>query len=198
MSASWWNGRAVERRPAGARRRVNAPRRTAAAVAVAVVLAGALAVAQGVPRMRKLTVAGQAFAMDYPERDWSLVPAGNTLVVTVVQRRFEAALHVERTQLQVELSDEEVGEIFLSVEADHIRQSVPSATDMKAELQELGSRKVAAFVYRRNGVLGPERVLQYSMPAGSTLFRIVGVAKPEVFDRHLPALQAMAASVSPL
>jgi hypothetical protein len=166
---------------------------------VALVVLGCAAVmAQSTPRMRKLTVAGQAFAIDYPDKDWSLVPSGNTLLVTVVQRRFEAALHVERTPLQVELSDEDIGDVFLSVEADHIRETTPSATDLKADLQELGERRVAAFVYRRNGVLGPERVLQYSMPAGKNLYRIIAVARPESFDRHLPALQAMAISVTPM
>jgi hypothetical protein len=172
--------------------------RMAAAVTVAVVGLGCVAVlAQSAPKMRKLTVPGQGFAIDYPERDWTLVASGNTLVFTVVQRRFEAALHVERTPLQVELSPEDIGDVFLSVEADHIRETTPSATDLKADLQDLGERRVAAFVYRRNGVTGPEQVLQYSMPAGKHLYRIIAVARPDRFDRHLPALQAMAVSLAP-
>ena len=57
-----------------------------------------------------------------------------------------AVLLVERTSLQVALGDEDIGDVFLAVEADHIRESTPSATDIKAELQELGDRRVAAFV----------------------------------------------------
>lgn len=171
-------------------------------VALTVLLGGLVAdgvvVAQNVPRMRKLTVASQSFSIDYPEKDWSLVPGGSVTLVAVAQKRFEAVLLVERTSLQVALEDEEIGDVFLAVEADHIRESTPSATDIKADLQQLGDRRVAAFVYRRNGVLGPERVLQYSMPAGTSLYRIVAVAKPEAFDRHLPTLQAMAASLAPI
>jgi hypothetical protein len=175
------------------------PRRAVALLALAALLTcGANLLAQGTPRMKKLTVAGQSFAIDYPERDWSLVQGGNVALVTIVQRRFEAALIVERTPLQVELGEDDIGEVFLSVEADHIRETTPSATDMKADLQELGDRRVAAFVYRRNGVSGPERVLQYSMPAGKVLYRVVAVARPDVFDRHLPVLQAMAASLAPM
>lgn len=175
--------------------------RTRAGLALAlacIVLAAGAAHAQNVPRMRKLTVASQSFSIDYPEKDWSLVPGGNAMLVAIAQRRFEAVLLVERSTLQVALSDEEIGDVFLSVEAEHIRESSPSATDIKADLQQLGDRRVAAFVYRRNGVLGPERVLQYSMPAGTSLYRIIAVAKPESFDRHLPALQAMAASLAPM
>ncbi len=170
-----------------------------AALALGALAFGTVAVsAQNVPRMRKLTVASQSFSIDYPEKDWSLVPGGSTTLLAVAQRRFEAVLVVERTTLQVALSDDEIGEVFLAVEADHIRESVPSATDIKAEIQQLGDRRVAAFFYRRNGVLGPERVLQYSMPAGTALYRIVAVGKPESFDRHLPTMQAMAASLAPL
>lgn len=151
--------------------------------------------AQNVPRMRTLTVASQSFSVDYPERDWTLVPGGNVALVAIMQRRGEATLVLERTPLQVELSAEEIGEVFLSVETEHIREASPSATDIKADLQELAGRRVAAFFYRRNGATGPERVLQYSMPVGKALYRIIAIARPDAFDRHLPALQAMAASV---
>lgn len=173
-------------------------RTLALAVLVIGVAAEAVLVAQSVPRMRKLTVASQAFSIDYPEKDWSLVPGGSVTLVAVAQKRFEAVLLVERTSLQVALGDEDIGDVFLAVEAEHIRETTPSATDIKADLQQLGDRRVAAFVYRRNGVLGPERVLQYSMPAGTALYRIVAVAKPEAFDRHLPTMQAMAASLAPM
>lgn len=167
------------------------------ALVLATFVVSAVADAQGVPRLRKLTVAGQGFAIDVPERDWSLLPGGNTSLLSIVQKRFEAALVVERTPLQVELAPEDIGEVFLSIEADRIREIAPSAADIKADLQELGGRRVAAFVYRRNGVLGAERVLQYSMPIGNVLYRIVAVARADRFDTHLAALQAVAASLSP-
>ncbi len=170
----------------------------AAALAAGMALGAAAAHAQGVPRLRKLTVASQSFSIDYPEKDWTAVSGGNAMLVAVVQKKFEAVLIVERTPLQVALTNEDVGDVFLSIEADHIREATPSAADMKADLQELGDRKVAAFVYRRTGATGPERVLQYSIPAGTSLYRVIAVARPEFFDRHLPVLQAMAVSVAPM
>ena len=80
---------------AGARRRWPGMVRTVALAAlVSVVAAEAVVVAQNVPRMRKLTVASQSFSIDYPDKDWSLVPGGSVTLLSVAQKRFEAVLLV--------------------------------------------------------------------------------------------------------
>jgi hypothetical protein len=154
--------------------------------------------AQALPKMKKFAPGGLSFSIDIPEKDWNLVPGGDASLVIVVQRRFEAVVVVERTPLQVELAPEDIGEVFLSLEAEQIREFTPSATDIKADLQEVGTRRVAAFVFTRSGVLGREKVLQYSMPAGKVLYRIVAVARADAFDKSLPLLQAIATSVAPM
>lgn len=175
-----------------------------AARVVAVVLVSAVclasawpAAAQSLPRMKKFAPGGMGFSIDLPEKDWNVVPGGVESLVVLAQRRFEAAVVIERATLQVELAPEDIGEVFLGVETDHIREMIPSASDIKADLQELGTSRVAAFLYVRSGALGREKVLQYSMPAGKHLYRVVAVARADVFDRHLAVMQAIAASLTP-
>jgi hypothetical protein len=171
---------------------------TAGVVAIVVLLAGAWpAGAQGTPKMKKYAPGGMNVSLDLPEKDWNVVSGGLESLLIVVQKRFEAAVVVERATLQVELAPESITEVFLVSETEHLREMDPSAADIKADLQELGPHRVAAFLFVRNGALGRERVLQYSMPAGKHLYRIVAVARADVFDRHLPVLQAIAASVVP-
>jgi len=182
--------------------------------ALVIALAGATASAQeAVPpaageygRAPKLEVQqfdNRQIRFEYPKKDWEIVPRPTTAVipgatapiVSVVQRKREAAVVVEQTKLHQPLALDDITDLFSQLEADSIRERQPQATDVRAKLVDVGGgRRLVILTYGRQGVGGPERVRQYSIPAGADLFRLTCVATVSQFGRYEAVFAHVAAS----
>ena len=145
----------------------------------------------------------QQIHFEYPKKDWEIVPRPNTTVipgatapiVSVVQRKREAAVVVEQTRLHQPLALDDITDLFSQLETDSIRERQPQATDVKAKLVDVGGgRRLVILTYGRQGVGGPERVRQYSIPAGADLFRLTCVAAAGQFARYEAVFAHVAAS----
>jgi hypothetical protein len=145
----------------------------------------------------------QQIHFEYPKKDWEIVPRPNTAVipgatapiVSVVQRKREAAVVIEQTRLHQPLALDDITDLFSQLEADSVRERQPQATDVKAKLVDVGGgRRLAILTYGRPGVGGPERVRQYSIPAGADLFRLTCVATAAQFARYEAVFAHVAAS----
>jgi hypothetical protein len=179
-----------------------------------VVIAGAIVWAQeAMPpaageygRAQKLEVQqfdNRQIRFEYPKKDWEIVPRPTTAVipgatapiVSVVQRKREAAVVVEQTKLHQPLALDDITDLFSQLESDSIRERQPQATDVRAKLVDVGGgRRLAILTYGRQGVGGPERVRQYSIPAGADLFRLTCVATVGQFGRYEAVFAHVAAS----
>ena len=140
---------------------------------------------------------------EYPKKDWEIVPRPTTAVipgatapiVSVVQRKREAAVVIEQTKLHQPLALDDITDLFSQLEADSIRERQPQATDVRAKLVDGGGgRRLVIMTYGRQGVGGPERVRQYSIPAGADLFRLTCVATVGQFGRYEAVFAHVAAS----
>jgi len=140
---------------------------------------------------------------EYPKKDWEIVPRPTTAVipgatapiVSVVQRKREAAVVVEQTKLHQPLALDDITDLLSQLEADSIRERQPQATDVRAKLVDVGGgRRLVIVTYGRQGVGGAERVRQYSIPAGADLFRLTCVATVGQFARYEAVFAHVAAS----
>ena len=140
---------------------------------------------------------------EYPKKDWEIVPRPTTAVipgatapiVSVVQRKREAAVVVEQTKLHQPLALDDITDLFSQLEADSIRERQPQATDVHAKLVDVGGgRRLVILTYGRQGVGGPERVRQYSIAVGADLFRLTCVATVGQFGRYEAVFAHVAAT----
>jgi len=146
--------------------------------------------------------ANRQIRLEYPKKDWEVVPRpaaaiipGATLpIVSLVQRRRDAAVVVEQTKLHQALTLDDITDLFGQLEADSLRERQPQATDIRSRLVDAGGRRLVIVTYARPGVGGPERVRQYSIPAGADLFRLTCVAATSQFARYEPVFAHVAAS----
>ena len=182
--------------------------------ALVIALAGATASAQEAvppaageygraPRLEVQQFDNRQIRFEYPKKDWEIVPRPTTAVipgatapiVSVVQRKREAAVVVEQTRLHQPLALDDITDLFSQLETDSIRERQPQATDVKAKLVDVGGgRRLVILTYGRQGVGGPERVRQYSIPAGADLFRLTCVAAAGQFARYEAVFAHVAAS----
>ncbi len=146
--------------------------------------------------------ANKQIRFEYPKRDWEIVPrAGAAMIpgatspiVSLVQRKREAAVVVEQTKLHQPLALDDITDLLSQLEMDSLRERQPQASDVKAKLVEAGGRRFVILTYARQGVGGPERVRQYSFAAGADLFRLTCVAAASQFARYEPVFAHVAAS----
>jgi hypothetical protein len=131
---------------------------------------------------------------EFPKKDWQIVSGGSVAIVSLAQRAGQAAVVVEHTKLNTALAPEDITELFAELEADNVREQQPLAADVQARLIAFGTRRLVITTYSRRGVAGPERVRQYSIPAGSDLYRLTCSAATPQFARYEPVFAHVAAT----
>jgi hypothetical protein len=132
--------------------------------------------------------------LDLPTKDWMVLPSSGSLVLALASRKGDAVVLVERSALRQALEAEDITDLFAQIEVDAIRDQYPKAADIQWKLLGLGARRLVAVQYGRSGVLGPERVRQYSVPVGRQLYRVTCISRAAVFAVYDPVFSHIAAS----
>jgi len=144
---------------------------------------------------------------EYPRKDWEVVlpksvppaePGASRPIVSIVQRRREAAIVVEQEKLHRPLAEDDLTELFGQLEGDAIHERQPLAKEILPKVVQAGSRRLVIVTYSRQvAYAGTQRVRQYSMLAGgAALFRLTCSAPTAQFSRYEPVFAHVAASFS--
>ncbi|HEY3383803.1 MAG TPA: hypothetical protein VGK32_18735 [Vicinamibacterales bacterium] len=185
--------------------------RTIAALCGTVMLAGTLVVAQTpapaakpapdawMARTTKTPFQTQkapdaSLQIDVPKKDWMALPTGGATVLMVASRKGDAVVAIERSTMRQALEAADITDLFAQIETDAIKERHPKATDFLAKVMDSGERRLVAVQFTRPGVLGLERVRQYSIPVGKQLYRITCVSAAAQFAAYDPLFSHMAAS----
>jgi hypothetical protein len=133
---------------------------------------------------------------EYPKKDWQIVPGGSSVIVSLAQKKGEAAVVVEQTRLNQALAPDDITDLFGQLESDTVKEHQPSATDLRAKVVDASGRRFIIVDYARKGVAGPERVRQYSFPVGADLYRLTCSAATAQFPRYESVFAHLAATFS--
>jgi hypothetical protein len=131
---------------------------------------------------------------EYPTKDWELIAGGTSSMLTLAQKKREAAVVIEYQPLRLELAPSEIDEEFAKLELEPVTQRQPGAANTGLKLVEMGANKVIVIEYSRKGLAGPETVRQYSLAVGKHLYRIVCSAPTASFGKHEPVFTAIVES----
>ena len=150
-------------------------------------------------RSAKLQVQPQRAAdapiqLDLPKKDWMVLPSSGSLVLALASRKGDAVVLVERSALRQALAAEDITDLFAQFEVDAIKEWHPKAADIQSKVLDLGARRLVAVQYARPGVLGSERVRQYSVPVGRQLYRVTCISSAAQFAAYDPVFSHIGAS----
>jgi len=150
-------------------------------------------------RSAKLQVQPQRAAdapiqLDLPKKDWMVLPSSGSLVLALASRKGDAVVLVERSALRQALAAEDITDLFAQFEVDAIKEWHPKAADIQSKVLDLGARRLVAVQYARPGVLGSERVRQYSVPVGRQLYRVTCISSAAQFAVYDPVFSHIGAS----
>lgn len=127
---------------------------------------------------------GGRFVVQFPRRDWRIVPGGGSVVVTLAQTKGEAAVVIEHTSLNAPLAPEDITDLFAEIEMDELKKRNPGATAFRPGIVTGPEGRQSEIQFTRPGVNGSERVRQVSMPRRGDLYRIVCSAPVDLFPKY--------------
>jgi hypothetical protein len=175
-----------------------------AAIVLSTVLAGT-AIAQTSPpfgrvaklRMTKFVSPVGNFQVEYPRGDWTLLsgPAGAVLAIAEY-KKGEALVVIERLTLTEALSSDDMPPLA-DRETRRIKEREPGAGDLTQQVREADQRRIIILEYTRLGIQGPERVVQYIIPQGNALYRVVCTVVASQAAKYAPMFGHIAASIEP-
>jgi hypothetical protein len=146
--------------------------------------------------VQRLIVPGRRVTLEYPKRDWLLLPSGGSMLVNLAEKNGNALVQLERTALKQALAPEEITDLFAELEAQTVHDRYPEATSFVSRLADVGRRRIVMLQYDRPGTRGAERVRQYSLPVGLSLYRLVCAAPAAQFARFEQVFAHIAASLT--
>jgi hypothetical protein len=154
-----------------------------------------------VSRAAKLQVRPQRSAdaplqVEFPAKDWVVLPSSGALVLAAASRKGDAVVLIERSTLRQALDPADITDLFAQIEIEAIKERQPKAADFQSKVLDSGARRLVAVQYSRLGVLGSERVRQYSVPVGTDLYRVTCISSAARFAAYDPVFSHIAASLT--
>jgi hypothetical protein len=132
--------------------------------------------------------------LDLPKKDWSVLPSSGSVLLIFASKKGDAVVLVERTTLSQPLEPGDITDLFAQIETDAIKERQPKAADFQSKVLDAGDRRRVAVQYARPGVLGREKVRQYSVPVGKILYRVTCISSAAQFAAYDPVFAHVAAS----
>ena len=86
--------------------------------------------------------------------------------------------------LNQSLEAADITDLFAQIEIDAIKEQQPKAAEFQSKLLDAGQRRLVAVQYGRPGLLGRERVRQYSMPMGKYLYHVTCISSASQFGAY--------------
>jgi hypothetical protein len=148
-------------------------------------------------RFQPLRAMDTPLQLDVPKKDWMVLPSSGSLLLALATRKGDAVVLVEYAELRLALVSDDITEVFAQLEVDAITNHQPNASAFESRVLAIGARRLIAVEYTRLGVLGNERVRQYSVPVGNKLYRIACISSTPRFAHYDAVFSHMAASFAP-
>jgi hypothetical protein len=161
------------------------------AVGICLVAAQAPAASQVPKGFKPFTDPDNRFSLAYPN-DWLLIAGARDHLLTLARRDLKAVVVVERKETLNPTT--EITPDLLKYEVEDLRARQPNVRDIVTSVAP--SRPTTMMVeYSRTGIVGQEKLRQYSVYQGTVLLRVTCIAAAKEFDRYQDFFVGIAGSV---
>jgi hypothetical protein len=135
-------------------------------------------------------------------RNWQIVPGYGEVLLTAAERPrgnnpSAAAIVIEQAPLQASLTENDITDALAQAEVRVMQERQPDVQNFDRQLKEVDSRRFILIQYSRTGLTGRDRVVQYSIPAGNVMFRLICIAPEGQIAAYQPIFAHVAASFKP-
>jgi hypothetical protein len=123
-----------------------------------------------------------------------VLPSSGSVLLILASRKGDAVVLLERLTLNLVIETADVTDLFAQIEIDAIKKQQPKAAEFQSRILNSGQQRLVAVQYGRPGVLGSERVRQYSIPIDKQLYHVTCVSSAAQFSSYDPLFSHIAAS----
>jgi hypothetical protein len=134
------------------------------------------------------------FGLELP-KGWQIVPGHGHILFTATEKTRNnfpsAAIVLEHLQLRSALA---ITPPMAEVELTSIQEREPSGQEFSQQIKQGDGYQFIFIQYTRPGLLGPDRVVQYSILAGTVLYRLICIAPAGQVTKYQSTFAHVAAS----
>ena len=132
-------------------------------------------------------------------KGWQIAPGHSGILMTVAEKTRTnqpgGAIILEQMRLQDTLLPKDLSDSTLTFEAASTRERDPAGQNFQQQIKEGSEGRRFIFIqYTRPGLYGPDRVTQYSVPAGLTLYRVICIVPDAQLAKYQPTCAHVADS----
>jgi hypothetical protein len=132
-------------------------------------------------------------------KGWQIAPGHSGILMTVAEKTRASqpggAIILEQMRLQDTLLPKDLSASTLTFEAASTRERDPAGQNFQQQIKEGSDGRRFIFIqYTRPGLYGPDRVTQYSVPAGLTLYRVICIVPEAQLAKYQPTCAHVADS----
>jgi hypothetical protein len=142
-----------------------------------------------------------SFTIELP-KNWQLLPGHNGVLLSAAEKTRSdqpaGVIMLEQMRLQDTLTAKDLSNATLTFEAASTKERDPAGTNFQQMIMQVSDGRRLIFIqYTRPGLYGPDRVTQYSVPAGLTLYRVICIAPDAQLAKYKPTCAHVAESFKP-
>ena len=119
------------------------------------------------------------FTIELP-KDWQIVPGYGGVVFTAAEKtrsnQSGADIVLERMELGGPLEPKDLTPTFANAEMSAMRERQPGGQGFTQQLKDADGRRFILIQYTKPGWAGLDSVVQYSIPAGAVMYRLICIA----------------------
>ncbi len=143
----------------------------------------------------------RSFSIELP-KDWVMAPGHGGTLLTIVEKpknnQSAASIVLEQMRLAVPLTRNEIDAGLAELEANATRTRDPAGQNFRQQVKEIEGRRIVFVSYTRPGLNGTDSVVQYAIPSGNVMYRLVCIAPVALMTQRYQATFAhVAASFKP-
>jgi hypothetical protein len=134
-----------------------------------------------------------SFSIELP-KDWQMVPGYGGILLTAVEKTRNnqaiAAIALEQMLLVEPLAANDIDAVLAGLEEAAARQRDPAGKDFAQQVKEADGRRFVFIQYSRPGLNGLDRVVQYAIPSGRVMYRLICIAPDALLTTKYQAMFA--------
>jgi hypothetical protein len=136
-------------------------------------------------------------SIEFP-RTWQIVPGYGEILVAVAEKTRNnqpaAAIVLEQSQLQAAINPNDITDELAQAEVGVMRARLPGVKTFEHQLKQADGFRFIFIQYSKPGMSGTDRVVQYSIPAGTVMYRLICIAPEAQLTKYQSLFAHVAAS----